>query len=108
MENIDKDDIIQQILNIEESAGKITLQMEEDKRKLPEMIAEKEKAIKAEMEKKTKEDIDKLRAKAFDESTAKLSAISISTQKMFAALEIEYENNSDIWREEIFNKIIGR
>lgn len=108
MENIDKQDIIKQILNIEEAAEKITIQMEDDKRKLPEMIAEKEKAIKAEMEKKTREDVDKLKDDAFDSSTKKLSEISVSTQKMYAALEKEYDNNCQAWQEEIFNKVIGR
>lgn len=108
MENVNEGDIIKQMLNIEEAAAKITQQMEEDKSKLPEMIAEREKAIKAEMEKKTEEDVVKLRNKAFDESTDKLLEIAISTQKMYAALEKEYEKNSQRWQEEIFNKIIGR
>lgn len=102
------EDLIMKIIGIEEKAQEVIKDAKKADKELESRINDESRQMEKDIKKKMEAKNMMLQERESQEAEKKIEAINVNTNRHLAELEKKYNDNKDVWINEIVNNIIGR
>lgn len=102
------ENIIEELVSIENQAHELMAKAIMKQKNLPLSIRAKTDEVKSEIEKEVLQKIKNMYDNAYEESTEKVKQIKDDASKYYADTKLLFDNNSDKWVQEIYDRIVWK